>query len=408
MDSLTQIILGAAVGEVAMGKKLGNRAMVWGGIAGTIPDLDIIANFFMNDIEALAVHRGLSHSIFFAVLFPWVLAWLTDKIYSSGVYKKAWFRWLGLSIGIIFFALIGGVFNLIVAAISGGPNYYIIALSVLLGGLFFFRVYKRQRSSEVDNSNLTYMNWVKLHFWAIFTHPLLDSCTTYGTQLFQPFSDYRVALNNISVADPAYTVPFLLFLLTASLFTKKQKWRKVFNYGGLAVSSLYLIWTFGNKFKVNRIFEESLAKEEIVYERYMTSPTILNNVLWYCIAEGDEQYYRGFYSLFDKAQEIKIDSVPKNWQLIEGFEKERPVEVLQWFSNGYYNFLEREDGLIQLNDLRFGSIGEETGKQDPSKEFIFSFLLEKSQDGLEVRENKERPGRTDETFKAFVKRIKGI
>ena len=42
MDSLTQVVLGAAVGEAALGKKIGNRAIVWGGIAGTIPDLDVL------------------------------------------------------------------------------------------------------------------------------------------------------------------------------------------------------------------------------------------------------------------------------------------------------------------------------------------------------------------------------
>ena len=46
MDSITQIVLGAAVGQAVMGKKLGNRAMMWGAIGGTIPDLDVVANFF--------------------------------------------------------------------------------------------------------------------------------------------------------------------------------------------------------------------------------------------------------------------------------------------------------------------------------------------------------------------------
>jgi len=41
MDSLTQIVLGAAVAEVVGGKKLGNKAPLWGAIAGTIPDLDV-------------------------------------------------------------------------------------------------------------------------------------------------------------------------------------------------------------------------------------------------------------------------------------------------------------------------------------------------------------------------------
>jgi len=44
MDSLTQIVLGAAVGEAVLGKKVGNKAMLYGAIAGTIPDLDVVAN----------------------------------------------------------------------------------------------------------------------------------------------------------------------------------------------------------------------------------------------------------------------------------------------------------------------------------------------------------------------------
>jgi len=56
MDSLSQIVLGAAVGEAVLGKKIGNKAMLWGGIAGTIPDLDIIASPFMNELQSLVFH----------------------------------------------------------------------------------------------------------------------------------------------------------------------------------------------------------------------------------------------------------------------------------------------------------------------------------------------------------------
>ncbi|HPK09769.1 MAG TPA: metal-dependent hydrolase, partial [Saprospiraceae bacterium] len=88
MDSLTQMILGAAMGELAAGKKMGNRAMIWGAIAGTIPDLDVIVGNFMSPIDALANHRGLSHSILFAVVFSFFMAvfckWLYQQKFSSG------------------------------------------------------------------------------------------------------------------------------------------------------------------------------------------------------------------------------------------------------------------------------------------------------------------------------------
>ena len=48
MDSLTQITLGAAVGEIVLGRKIGNRALFWGAVGGTIPDLDVFAAFFVS------------------------------------------------------------------------------------------------------------------------------------------------------------------------------------------------------------------------------------------------------------------------------------------------------------------------------------------------------------------------
>ncbi|WP_237276843.1 metal-dependent hydrolase [Tenacibaculum ovolyticum] len=79
MDSLTQIVLGAAVGEAVLGKKIGNKAMLYGAIAGTIPDLDVFASFFTDKVTALYIHRGFTHSIIFSVLFAPILAWIVSR-----------------------------------------------------------------------------------------------------------------------------------------------------------------------------------------------------------------------------------------------------------------------------------------------------------------------------------------
>ena len=68
MDSLTQIVLGAAVGEAVLGRKVGNKAMLYGAIAGTIPDLDTFASHFTDVVTATEIHRGFSHSIVFSIL----------------------------------------------------------------------------------------------------------------------------------------------------------------------------------------------------------------------------------------------------------------------------------------------------------------------------------------------------
>lgn len=83
MDSLTQIVLGAAMGEVALGKKLGNKAMLWGAIGGTIPDLDVFLRYFTDEITATEMHRGFSHSLVFALLMSPILGWLLHKLYRK-------------------------------------------------------------------------------------------------------------------------------------------------------------------------------------------------------------------------------------------------------------------------------------------------------------------------------------
>ncbi len=82
MDSLTQIVLGAAVGEAVLGRKIGTRAMLWGAIAGTIPDLDVLLKFVTDPITSTEMHRGFSHSIVFSILFAPILAWIAHKVHK--------------------------------------------------------------------------------------------------------------------------------------------------------------------------------------------------------------------------------------------------------------------------------------------------------------------------------------
>lgn len=92
MDSLTQIALGAAVGEAVLGRKVGNKAMLYGAIAGTIPDLDIFAEHFTDLVNTLEIHRGFSHSLLFSVLFAPILGWLIS-LYEKRTTWKEW-TWL--------------------------------------------------------------------------------------------------------------------------------------------------------------------------------------------------------------------------------------------------------------------------------------------------------------------------
>src|SRR5699024_7580414 len=89
MDSFTQIVLGAAVGEAALGKKVGNKALLYGAIAGTIPDLELLSRYFVSTLTPLEIHLWYTHSILFAVFGGMLFGWLV----SLWKKKASWKQW---------------------------------------------------------------------------------------------------------------------------------------------------------------------------------------------------------------------------------------------------------------------------------------------------------------------------
>jgi inner membrane protein len=340
MDSLTQIILGAACGEAVLGKKIGNRALLFGAIGGTIPDLDVFIGRFLygNEIQAMAFHRGFMHSILFAILGSFVFGWITYKLYNTG---------------------------------------------------------KRQEST-------TLKNWILLFFWAIFTHPLLDCFTPYGTQLFAPFSNYRVAFNNISVVDPLYTVPFLVCMIVLMFFKRTNTKRILWLKSGIYISSAYMIFTVFNKFYMDAVFEKSFKKAGIKYTRFSAQPTILNNILWYAVAETNDNYHLTFYSMLDKKPiSEKIITVKKNHDLLDM--NDANLQTLTWFSNNYYNISKKEKiGTYKYVDLRYPMLNP-----DDANTSVFNFTIyNKGKEWDILPFDGTTPSKED--FEKFIARLKGI
>lgn len=90
MDSLTQLTAGAAVGQAVLGSRVGRRAMLWGAILGTLPDLDV---FLPVDgpVEAFVSHRGFSHSLFLLALVSPLAGWLISRVHpDTRKYLKRW------------------------------------------------------------------------------------------------------------------------------------------------------------------------------------------------------------------------------------------------------------------------------------------------------------------------------
>lgn len=80
MDSITQAVLGASIGEAMFGKKIGNKGAIAGAIIATIPDLDVIILPLYSDVARLSIHRGFSHSIVFSILAAIPIAFMLSRV----------------------------------------------------------------------------------------------------------------------------------------------------------------------------------------------------------------------------------------------------------------------------------------------------------------------------------------
>ncbi|HEX3768399.1 MAG TPA: metal-dependent hydrolase, partial [Puia sp.] len=99
MDSLTHIAIGACIGDLFLGKKIGKRAMLYGAIAASLPDIDFVASFWLSGPDDLMAHRGFTHSFLFGLLFILALAFLFRHRHRiEKIPIKTWLLFMGTEI----------------------------------------------------------------------------------------------------------------------------------------------------------------------------------------------------------------------------------------------------------------------------------------------------------------------
>ncbi len=99
MDSITHLALGACMGEAFAGKKLGKKAMLWGAMAQSIPDIDFIASFWMDTSSNLLAHRGFTHSILFCLIITPFFALIAERWHRPhNILLKKWILFFGVVI----------------------------------------------------------------------------------------------------------------------------------------------------------------------------------------------------------------------------------------------------------------------------------------------------------------------
>jgi inner membrane protein len=107
LDSLSQIALGSAVAVAAMGRRTSlGRAALWGAIAGTLPDLDVLIDHG-DPILNMVLHRAETHSPFWLTLFSLPMALAVARLHGEMALWRRW--WLALWLALVTHPLLDGM-----------------------------------------------------------------------------------------------------------------------------------------------------------------------------------------------------------------------------------------------------------------------------------------------------------
>jgi inner membrane protein len=168
------------------------------------------------------------------------------------------------------------------------------------------------------------------------THGLLDACTSYGTQLFWPFSDERIAWNHVAVVDPLFTVP-LAGLVAAALLRA----RRAYAIAGLCWAVLYV----GAGALQGARAEEAalaLARERGHRPEHLTvKPSFGNLLVWKSVYLAGGRWYVDAVRAAGAVKSIPGTSTPAlepardlPW-LDPASRQASDLERFRWFSGGY-------------------------------------------------------------------------
>lgn len=194
-------------------------------------------------------------------------------------------------------------------------------------------------------------------FWAIFVclmaHPLIDSFTVYGTQLFWPLPMKPMMWSSLFIIDPLFTLPWFAACVVAWFAWRRPLADKTL-YAGIALGVAYVGWSLVAKTIVDRQAERALAAMGLDQAPRFSVPMPFNTLLWRVVAMTPDGYAEGYRSIVADRGPMVFKTYPSDVQALHEAEGIEAVDRLAWFNHGFMR-ADAQDGRLVLSDLRMGA-----------------------------------------------------
>ena len=170
------------------------------------------------------------------------------------------------------------------------------------------------------------------------THGLLDACTSYGTQLFWPFTDYRVAWNNVSVVDPAFTLPLLTAVVAGAIW--QRRW---IPWLGLLWVVCYLSVGLVQSQRAYAAGVELAVLRDHEPQRMTIKPSFGNLLVWKVIYEYKGRFFVDAVrvglgneaTVCGTGSQAEVLDVDTHLAWLEESQQRTDLDRFSWFSQGY-------------------------------------------------------------------------
>ena len=187
------------------------------------------------------------------------------------------------------------------------------------------------------------------------THGLLDACTSYGTQLLWPFSDYRVAWNNVSVIDPLFTLPLASLVILAGARRSRK-----FAVAGLIWALGYLLVGVVQHQRAEAAGAQLAANRGHAPQRLTAKAGFANLLVWKLVYEHDGRLYvdgirTGLAVTSCPGDSIARLDVRRDFPWLDPQSVQaKDVERFRWFSDGYVGVDPRHEN--RVIDMRYSVV----------------------------------------------------
>ena len=209
-------------------------------------------------------------------------------------------------------------------------SLFFIPIGSLVCALFLYPLIARKRGLSFKQS------WLYCAL-GYSTHALLDSCTTYGTQLLWPITNERYAWNTVSVIDPAFTLPILI-LLGFGIRKQSPRFARIAFFWALTYPALGMIQRDRAEVAGWQLAQER-GHQPIQLE---AKPSFANILVWKIVYETDSQYHVDAVRVGASAVKTypgesiaKLD-VARDFPWLDPHSQQAiDIERFRWFSNGF-------------------------------------------------------------------------